>query len=54
MLKHFARFIQQQNSPGLIIVSQDVDIGQAIEELLLIWIATDAFEWENAAVFVPL
>ncbi|MGD0617519.1 MAG: DUF5615 family PIN-like protein [Bryobacteraceae bacterium] len=54
MLKHFARFIRRQNSPGLIIVSQDLDIGRAIEELLLIWMATDAVEWENVAVFLPL
>jgi len=38
----------------LIIISQDVDVGQAIEELLLIWAATEAEEWENAALFVPL
>jgi hypothetical protein len=54
MLKHFRRFIQSQTSPGLILVSQDMEIGQAIEELLLIWAATEAQEWENAALFVPL
>lgn len=54
MLRHFANFIQQKSSPGLIIVSQELDIGQAIEELLLIWTATEASEWQNAAVFVPL
>jgi hypothetical protein len=54
MLKHFARFIEDQTSPGLIIVSQDMDVGQAIEELLLVWAATEAEEWENAALFVPL
>jgi len=29
MLKHFAHFIKHQTSPGLIIVSQDLDVGQA-------------------------
>jgi hypothetical protein len=54
MLKHFGRFIQNQTSPGLILVSQGMDVGQAIEELLLVWAATEAQEWENAALFVPL
>jgi len=54
MLSHFGRFIQNQTRPGLILVSQDMDVGQAIEELLLMWAATEAEEWENAALFVPL
>jgi len=54
MLKHFAHFIKHQSSPGLIIVSQDLDVGQAIEDLLLIWAATEGAEWENVAFFVPL
>ena len=40
-----------QTSPGLIIVSQELDIGPAIEELLLVWAASEAEEWENAASF---
>jgi len=54
MLAHFARFIGQRSSPGLIIVSQDLDIGAAIENLLLIWAATDAEEWIGQFGFVPL
>ena len=54
MLRHFAQFIQHQTSPGLIVVSQELDIGAAIEQLLLIWAATEAGECENAALFVPL
>jgi hypothetical protein len=54
MLSHFGRFTQNQTSPGLILVSQAMDVGQAIEEILPIWAATEAEEWENAAVFVPL
>jgi len=51
---HFARFIENRASPGLIIVSQSLDTGEAIEELLLIWAATEAEEWRNAMGFVPL
>ena len=54
MVGHFARFIERQTSPGLIIVSQELDIGQAIEELLLVWAASEAEEWENAVIFLPL
>jgi len=51
---HFSRFIELQSSPGLVIVSQDLDIGQAIEELLLVWAASEAEEWEDALIFLPL
>jgi len=33
---HFAQFIKQQSSPGLLIVSQHLPVSQAAEELLLI------------------
>ena len=54
MPSHFARFRETRSSPGVIIVSQDLDIGAAIEDLLLIWAATDAAEWVDQLGFVPL
>ena len=51
---HFRRFIEKQASPGLVIVPQELDIGQAIEELLLVWAASEADELENAVIFLPL
>lgn len=45
MPRHFGCFAGKQASPGLIIISQDLDIGVAINELLLVWLATDAQEW---------
>jgi hypothetical protein len=51
---HFARFRGTRSCPGIIIVSQDLDIGAAIEDLLLIWAATDAEEWVDRLGFVPL
>jgi len=38
----------------LVIVSQEIDIGRAIEELLLVWAASEAEEWENTVIFLPL
>jgi hypothetical protein len=54
MPSHFARFVQIQPSPGLIIVEQDLGIGVAIEQLLLIWAASDHDEWKNDIGYVPM
>ena len=51
---HFARFLEDRPSPGLIIVSQDLDIGSAIEDILLIWIASGHDDWVNRIGFVPV
>ncbi|MEP7352090.1 MAG: hypothetical protein ABI824_02555 [Acidobacteriota bacterium] len=40
------RFVELQSSSGLIIIPQRLDIGSAIEDLLLIWSTTVASEWE--------
>jgi predicted nuclease of predicted toxin-antitoxin system len=55
MLRHFADFLQARGStPGLIVVPQYLPIGRAVEELLLIWGASDAEEWRNRIVTIPL
>ena len=54
MPSHFVKFIQERGSPGLIIVSQELDIGQAIEDMLLISTATTSEDWENAIGYIPL
>ena len=41
-------------SPGVIVVPQSLPIGEAIEELVLIWGASDAGEWENRILRIPL
>lgn len=51
---YLARFLESHSSPGVIIVSQDLDIGAAIEDLLIIWAASDADEWRNQLGFLPL
>jgi hypothetical protein len=47
MPSHFARFLDSHSSPELIIVPQDLDIGPAIEDLLIVWAASDA---ENGGI----
>ncbi len=35
-------------------IPQRLDIGTAIEELLLVWLASDASEWANRIEWLPL
>ena len=42
MPAHLVDFLENYTSPGVIIVSQDLDIGAAIEDI--IWAASDAEE----------
>jgi hypothetical protein len=54
MPSHLLQWISHSTSPGLIIVSQSLDVGSAIDDILLIWTATEAREWMNQVGFVPL
>jgi hypothetical protein len=54
MPMHFRRFLNYSSSPGLIIVPQDLDIGTAIDDLLLIWATTEAAEWRDKLGYLPL
>jgi predicted nuclease of predicted toxin-antitoxin system len=54
MLRHFARFVETETSPRVTVVREQLDIGRAIEDLLLIWAASDVDEWLNKAGYVPI
>ena len=54
MPHHFASFIEEHRSPGVIVVPQSMRPAQAAEELLLIASATEGAEWVNRIVFLPL
>ncbi|PYU99253.1 MAG: hypothetical protein DMG10_25670 [Acidobacteria bacterium] len=54
MPRAFGNFILTETSPGLLIVSQQTSIVLAIEELLLIWTASEVEEWINRICFIPL
>lgn len=51
---HFQRFLARSQSPGVILLRARVPIAVAIEELLLIWAASEAEEWINRLVWIPL
>ena len=54
MPAHFADFIRQKESPGVIIVSQRVSVVRAIEERTLVWEASRGEEWVKLIVELPL
>ena len=54
MPTHFRRFVLVAESPGVILLRESVSIAAAIEELLLIWSASDAEDWTNRLTWIPL
>ena len=55
MPQHYGDFLQtHDSSPGVILVPQYVPIGEAIDELVFIWGASDAEEWMNRILRIPL
>jgi hypothetical protein len=50
----FGRFIENQSSFGVLIVPQNLPLRIGIEELLLIWVASEAEEWINLITPIPL
>ena len=54
MPRHFTEFISHQHSAGLLIVSQALPHSVVVEELQLIWVASEAEEWVNRISYLPL
>jgi predicted nuclease of predicted toxin-antitoxin system len=51
---HFRHFVAKQASPGVILIPQKLPVGTAIEQLVMIWLASEAEEWVNQIRFLPL
>jgi hypothetical protein len=54
MPRHFAEFIARETSSGVIIVPQRLAVRRAVDDLILIWTASDAEEWINRIQILPL
>lgn len=54
MPAHSARFSARAQSPGVILLREAIPISTAIEELVLIWSASEADEWKGRLVWIPL
>lgn len=51
---HFAQFIAAHTSPGLLVIPQHLGVRVSIEQLLMIWVASEAEEYVNRIVRLPL
>ncbi|MCU0247812.1 MAG: DUF5615 family PIN-like protein [Bryobacter sp.] len=54
MPRHFTTFIEQRSSPGVILIPQAMPISDVIEDLLMIWSVSEAHDWNNLLVRLPL
>ena len=55
MPKHFAEFITSEISSGVIIAPQRTAVrAKVVEDLILIWAASEASEWVNRIQSLPL
>ena len=54
MPTHFGEFLITHTSPGVLIIPQYVPVSMAVEELILIWSATEAEEWINRICYLPM
>lgn len=50
----FTEFVSQTQSPGVVIVPLKLEWAKAIDDLLLIWTASQAEEWVNVLTMLPL
>ncbi|MEH2042301.1 DUF5615 family PIN-like protein [Nostoc sp.] len=53
MPAEFGEFIMSQTSSGVLILSQNMSISDAIEALILVWEASTAEEWVNQIMSIP-
>jgi hypothetical protein len=55
MPAHFHAFtVSGKGSAGVFLIPQSLHVGTAIDELLLVWLASEASEWENQLLWLPL
>jgi hypothetical protein len=47
MQVHFAAFVAHADSPGVILIPSSRSIGDAIEALIVVWLAGDSTDLEN-------
>jgi len=54
MPQHFASFIEEHRSSGVLVVPQSLPRRGVVEDLLLIWGAMESEEWINRIMSLPL
>jgi hypothetical protein len=53
MPTEFGQFIATQISSGVLILSQNLPVGEAIDAIILVWEASTAEEWINQIMTFP-
>ena len=55
MPQPFGEFLEiRGSSPGVFLVKQSTRVGDVIDELVLVWAASDADEWRSRILEIPL
>jgi hypothetical protein len=54
MPRYFQEFVRRQSRPGLILAPQKLALSAAIDELVLLWIASEDYEWVNRICSLPI
>jgi hypothetical protein len=54
MPRYFAEFLMVNQCPGVLLVSKKLEISVVIDELILIWTASEADEFVNSIKFLPI
>jgi hypothetical protein len=54
MPRHFTTFVTTRTSAGVLLVSQALPLAAVVDDLLLIWEASEAEEWINRLDTLPL
>jgi predicted nuclease of predicted toxin-antitoxin system len=54
MPAHFARFTGGTQSPGAILLRPAIPIAAAVDDLIMIWSASEPAEWVNRIAWIPL
>lgn len=54
MPAEFGKFVLSQIGAGVLIISQNLSINEAIEAIILVWEASTAEEWMNQMMSIPL
>ena len=54
MPAHFGRYVASAQSSGVVLLRATIPIATAIEHLELIWSATEAEDWIDRLVWIPL
>jgi hypothetical protein len=55
MPAHFRAFRNGgKESAGVLLVPQSLEVGTVVDEILLIWLASEPSEWENRLEWLPI